>query len=101
MVIGNIQKRTKEPEGRTEGPARQTASFHELLHCIFMGLSWRCHLIITRTLARHPELGMVRTILTVVEVKTHEPCARGTCPVRSRALLTSDPRDLLNGLPGP
>lgn len=37
--MGNIQKRTKEPEGRTERPARQTASFHELLHCIFMGLS--------------------------------------------------------------
>lgn len=79
MVMGNIQKRTKEPEGRTEGPSRQTVS-------CYIAFSWgslrRCHLILTRTLARHPELGMVRIILTVVEVKTHEQYAqRNTCSV--------------------
>lgn len=39
-------------------------------------------MILTRTLARHPELGMVRIILTVVEVKTHEQYAqRDMCSV--------------------
>lgn len=75
MVLGDIQKVTEEPEGKMRGPAWVFPVAGTLHFCGLLKTS--SVLILTRTLARHPELGTVWTILTVLEMKKHEQCAQG------------------------